>query len=47
MKNEAYNIDCVDGMKKYLDGYFSLAIVDPPYGINRLEMSWTAQSNYA
>jgi site-specific DNA-methyltransferase (adenine-specific) len=22
-----------------------LAIVDPPYGINRLEMSWTAQSN--
>lgn len=45
MKSEAYNIDCVDGMKKYPDGYFSLAIVDPPYGINRLEMSWTAQSN--
>lgn len=27
------NIDCMEGMKKYSDKYFELAIVDPPYGI--------------
>jgi site-specific DNA-methyltransferase (adenine-specific) len=27
------NIDCMEGMKRYVDKYFSLAIVDPPYGI--------------
>lgn len=25
--------DCVPGMKEYPDGYFDLAIVDPPYGL--------------
>lgn len=29
-----YNMDCMDGMKEFPDGYFDLAIVDPPYGIN-------------
>jgi site-specific DNA-methyltransferase (adenine-specific) len=29
-----YNEDCIEGMKRYADGYFDLAIVDPPYGIN-------------
>ena len=29
-----YNEDCVEGMKRFSDGYFDLAIVDPPYGIN-------------
>lgn len=28
-----YNMDCMDGMKEFPDGYFDLAIVDPPYGI--------------
>ncbi|MFP4793434.1 DNA-methyltransferase [Pasteurella multocida] len=28
---EFENIDCVQGMKKYHDQYFDLAIVDPPY----------------
>jgi len=28
------NIDCMELMKKYPDGYFDLAIVDPPYGMN-------------
>lgn len=28
------NIDCMEGMKRYTDKYFDLAIVDPPYGIN-------------
>ena len=25
-----YNMDCMDGMKEFPDGYFDLAIVDPP-----------------
>ena len=27
-------MDCMDGMKEFPDGYFDLAIVDPPYGID-------------
>ena len=27
-------MDCMDGMKEFPDNYFSLAIVDPPYGGN-------------
>ena len=27
-------MDCMDGMKEFPDGFFDLAIVDPPYGIN-------------
>ncbi len=26
-----YNMDCMDGMRKFPDGFFDLAIVDPPY----------------
>lgn len=28
-----YNIDCIEFMKNKPDGYYDLAIVDPPYGI--------------
>ena len=28
-----FNEDCMQGMKRYPDKYFDLAIVDPPYGI--------------
>ena len=28
-----YNIDCIEFMKTKPDGYYDLAIVDPPYGI--------------
>ena len=31
--SEVYNMDCIEGMSKYPDKYFDLAIVDPPYGI--------------
>lgn len=31
--SEVFNMDCMEGMAKYLDKYFELAIVDPPYGI--------------
>lgn len=27
-----FNTDCMDGMRKFPDEYFDLAIVDPPYG---------------
>lgn len=26
-----YNMDCMEGMRKFPDNYFELAIVDPPY----------------
>jgi len=29
-----FNEDCVAGMKRFSDGHFDLAIVDPPYGID-------------
>lgn len=29
-----YNMDCMKGMEQFPDGFFDLAIVDPPYGIN-------------
>jgi site-specific DNA-methyltransferase (adenine-specific) len=31
--NKVYNMDCMEGMAQIPDGYFELAIVDPPYGI--------------
>jgi len=33
--SEVFNMDCMEGMAKYPDKYFELAIVDPPYGIKR------------
>jgi site-specific DNA-methyltransferase (adenine-specific) len=32
---ELFNIDCMVKMAEYPDKYFDLAIVDPPYGIDR------------
>jgi len=34
MESIVYNEDCVEGMKRYPDKYFDLAVVDPPYGLN-------------
>lgn len=34
MKPGFYNMDCMEAMKEFPDGFFDLAIVDPPYGIN-------------
>lgn len=33
--NKIYNCDCLQELKKFPDKHFSLAIVDPPYGIKR------------
>lgn len=27
-----YLMDCIEGMKRFPDNYFGLAITDPPYG---------------
>lgn len=32
MQSLTFNEDCLEGMKRYPDGFFSLAVVDPPYG---------------
>jgi site-specific DNA-methyltransferase (adenine-specific) len=32
--NRLYLMDCMEGMKQFPDKYFSIAIVDPPYGIS-------------
>ena len=33
--NNIYNEDCLEAMKQIPDKYFELAIVDPPYGLER------------
>ena len=38
--NIAYNMDCVEAMRKMPDKAFDLAIVDPPYGINASKGTW-------
>lgn len=37
-------MDCMEGMKDIPDKYFDLAIVDPPYGLERMKHG-TAQNN--
>jgi site-specific DNA-methyltransferase (adenine-specific) len=34
-KIELFNEDCMEGMKRYPDKYFELAICDPPYGLGK------------
>ena len=42
---ELFNEDCMEGMKRYPDKYFELAIVDPPYGINAPNMQMGSHPN--
>ena len=35
--SEVYNEDCIEVMKRYEDNYFDLAVVDPPYGLERFK----------
>ena len=37
MESIVYNEDCMLGMAKYPDKFFDLAVVDPPYGIERFK----------
>ena len=34
-------MDCMEGMKQFPDKYFDLAVVDPPYGIGVMTMTYT------
>lgn len=44
--SETYNCDCVEYMKAIPDNFFSLAIVDPPYGINAPNMKMGEHGGY-
>ena len=35
--SEVYLEDCVEALKRYADNHFDLAIVDPPYGLERFK----------
>ena len=34
-EQKAFNMDCMEAMRTFPDKFFDLAVVDPPYGINR------------
>ena len=35
---KVYSEDCTEALKRFGDGYFDLAVVDPPYGIGANKM---------
>jgi site-specific DNA-methyltransferase (adenine-specific) len=35
--NVVYHEDCIEGLKRFPDKYFDLAVVDPPYGIGEAD----------
>lgn len=41
-----YNMDCMQGMKEFPDGFFDVAIVDPPYGGGGCEFKRTDKSRF-
>jgi site-specific DNA-methyltransferase (adenine-specific) len=44
--SEVTNEDCMEGMARYPDKYFDLAIVDPPYGIKVVQRIYKGRANY-
>jgi site-specific DNA-methyltransferase (adenine-specific) len=43
--SEVYNMDCIELMRGYKDKHFDLAVVDPPYGIERFKNVTTTPSS--
>ncbi len=41
-----HNMDCMEGMKQIPDKYFDLAIVDPPYGLERFKRGGSHVNKY-
>ena len=39
-----YNMDCMEGMKRFPDKYFDLAIVDPPFRVSKQQIIWGANN---
>lgn len=44
--NTLYNMDCMEGIAQFPDKYFELAIVDPPYGIERFKRGGSVVNRY-
>jgi site-specific DNA-methyltransferase (adenine-specific) len=44
--SEVTNEDCIEGMARYPDKYFDLAIVDPPYGIRAVQRMYKGRAGY-
>ncbi len=44
MKSIIYNSDCLEAMRATPDGFYSLAIVDPPYAVNAADCSFGGQA---
>lgn len=40
-------MDCMEGMREFPDGFFELAIVDPPYGIGQNAFRFESRSKLA
>ena len=36
--NKVYLEDCIEALKRFSDGHFDIAVVDPPYGIGANKM---------
>ena len=44
--NIAYNMDCLEAMRKMKDNEFDLAVVDPPYGLERFKHGGSVVNKY-
>lgn len=44
VRSIVYNEDCMEGMNRFPAGYFDLAIIDMPYGINVGKMAFLSES---
>lgn len=44
--SEVYLMDCVAGLRHYPDNYFDLAVVDPPYGLERFKKGGSHLNKY-
>lgn len=47
IKSRAFNCDCLPAMKEFPDGFFDLAVVDPPYGDGNGEFKRTDKSRFS
>lgn len=45
IKSTVFQKDCMEDMINFTDGFFDLAIVDPPYGINATKMQMGSNPN--
>lgn len=46
-QSNVFNMDCMEGMREFPDGFFELAIVDPPYGIGQNAFRFESRSKLA